>query len=408
MLLMVAFAQAQDDVNVVVPIADQDAAPPAATQPPAAAEPTSVPASAPAEAPEDTTPPVIESAPHDRPDPTDDGGPSAQDLFDELDEATRDSAPAGMVQDPADNPAGDVVPPSMLPESDNDALLVGQEGEQAVPVTDSQAAIEQAQAAAGQPEVPPLPQAWTTLHSQPCTIQVDPATQWVLLIFQAKAGEDRVPPPCWALPNAVLEEMERIAALDPSTVFHVTGDNTVYNNRPFFMVRRAGTESDFDPHQTEDDLPAPGEPGEDGAQPGEMTSDDVLDRLLDDDPAAPVIPPADEPYTDREQPDGVAPEIASQEVQHPGRGQLVVDREAMILPTGEGQWRELVFAGDNHGHEPPLRLLPCILLAEADRRCAARPRESMRFSISGEIVEYRGQRYLLLNKLLPLRDMGQF
>ncbi len=397
-----ALAQS-NEVDVVVPVVENDPAPVTNDPAPQADD-------------ADVTPlPVVQAddAPAvDEPDAasSDDAGPSAEDLFD-------DDIPS--VEPDADEPEGsqeevsvveDIVAPSLLPESDddNDARLVGQDGEQAVPMTDSQADRERQEAEGEGPKPPPLPEPYTSLHNQPCTIQLDPATQWVLVIFQAKEGEDRVPPPCWVLPNALLEEMEETAALKPETVFRVTGENTTYDNRPFFIIRKAGTEGRFDPRQNDEDKPANDEPGEDGAAPGELTSDDVMDQLLDEDPAAPIIAPADEAYEDREQPEGVSPEIEDQDVEHPGRGQMVVDREIVILPTGEGKWREAVFAGDNHGHEPPLRLLPCRLLTDADRACAERPRESLRFSVTGEIVEYKGQRYMLLTKLLQLRDMDQF
>ncbi len=399
LLAPAAFAQSED-VDVIVPIVEEGDAPIVNNPPPAAEEePDEAPAPTPAP---DAQPPATA--------PADEEGPSAEDLFDDI--APDDEAPV-LVDEPtpADEAipdVDDIVAPSMLPDGDDEALLVGQDGDMAVPMTDSQAGREQQAAAADGPAVPPLPDPYTSLHNQPCIIQLDPTTQWVLLIFQAKDGEEHVPPPCWALPNALLEEMEAAAALNPETMFQVSGENTIYDSRPFFVVRKAGTEGAFDPRQSPDDQPAEGQPGEDGAEPGELTSDDVMDQLLDEDPAAPIIAPADEDYEDRDQPEGVAPEVAEQDVEHPGRGQMVVDREIIILPTGEGKWLEAVFAGDNHGHEPPLRLLPCRLLTDAERYRADRPRESLRFSVTGEIVEYKGRRYMLLTKLLQLRDMDQF
>ncbi len=63
---------------------------------------------------------------------------------------------------------------------------------------------------------------------------------------------------------------------------------------------------------------------------------------------------------------------------------------------------------DNHGEEPPLRVLPSMALQQAERIDDTRPLESVRFKISGDITEYKGKRYLLLRKAIERRDMDEF
>ena len=55
-----------------------------------------------------------------------------------------------------------------------------------------------------------------------------------------------------------------------------------------------------------------------------------------------------------------------------------------------------------------MRLLPCKLLEEAERRAAGATLKQAKFRVSGRITQYKGRRYLLLSKLLRVREMGQF
>ena len=88
----------------------------------------------------------------------------------------------------------------------------------------------------------------------------------------------------------------------------------------------------------------------------------------------------------------------------------MIDRLVTFLPVGHGNWVEAVFEADNNGQEPPLRVLPSVLLpgppdgTDPDSMVGT----TQRYWVSGEIMEYRGRRYLLLRKALVRRDMGQF
>ena len=94
----------------------------------------------------------------------------------------------------------------------------------------------------------------------------------------------------------------------------------------------------------------------------------------------------------------------------PGVGLLVVDRLVRVLPVGEGNWVEAVFEADNTGNEPPIRLLPNHMLPNvpAADNASALTRPIPRYTVSGEILQYRGRRYLLLRKCIIKRDMNEF
>lgn len=252
---------------------------------------------------------------------------------------------------------------------------------------------------------PALPVAGSMLNDRRCTISMDAASGWVLVTF---LPEDDLPDemPRWALPNNMLAAMVRTVAARPEAIFHASGENTNYDGRPFILLRQVTIESTHVPPalaDRDDDADDDAADGDDD----EITSDDVLVELYEDSPGEPVLPPSAAPYEDRDQSESVAPADEDAKVYHPGRGNMVVDRIIIVMPTGEGKWMEAAFESDNTGNEPPLRLLPSSMLAEAERLTAIKPMEAVRFHVSGEITEYKSRRYLLIRKLIKYRDMGR-
>ena len=283
------------------------------------------------------------------------------------------------------------------------------------------------------PTGPPRPRPGSTILNRRCRFYSDADSAWVLIRF---LDEPDLPEelPRWALPCRILEQIEDVIAEDPATVFRVSGENTIHDGKLFLLIRRAAemgvdeapplTDEDARAEAAADDVAAADEPEDTGDEstddqadgevdeasaPPLASSDEVMDQLWEDRPGQPILPPTSEAYTDREQPDSQAPQRDTR-VFHPGMGSLVVDRLVAILPVGVGNWTEAVFEADNTGNEPPIRLLPCHMLpALPDGDDGDAMAESIqRYVISGEILEYRGRRYLLLRKCLPLRDMDQF
>ncbi len=259
----------------------------------------------------------------------------------------------------------------------------------------------------GEPEDsgPALPVAGSMLNNRRCTISMDAASGWVLVTF---LPADDLPDemPRWALPNNMLAAMISAVAARPEAIFHASGENTNYDGRPFILLRQVTIESTHVPPALADD-DDDADDDDAAADTDETTSDDVLEVLYEDSPGEPVLPPSAEPYEDRDQSESVAPDDEDAQVYHPGRGNMVVDRIIIVMATGEGKWMEAAFESDNTGNEPPLRLLPSSMLAEAERLTAAKPMEAVRFHVSGEITEYKSRRYLLIRKLIEYRDMGR-
>jgi hypothetical protein len=315
-------------------------------------------------------------------------------------------------EDDSESEVGQVPPSESLDDEElgrtertESARLLREQGDHDVPVTGEDPTEGQA---------PPLARDGSFIQNRKCRLYRHPDTNWLLLRFLPDdAG--RAPSDCWVLPGSLLEEMEKTASVQPDAIFRVSGESKTYQRRAFIYLGKVGVESEFDPlegttrEDTAGDVEVEVEPDpEDVRTVEEGSSDAVMAELLDDRPSIPVVQPHPSAPGDRDQEEGVAPEIEEQDVAHPGRGQSVVDRTVILLPTAEGKWTEVVFESDNHGQEPPLRALPCGELAKAERINSDRPHESVRFKVSGVITEYKGKRYLLIRKALERRDMDEF
>jgi hypothetical protein len=87
-------------------------------------------------------------------------------------------------------------------------------------------------------------------------------------------------------------------------------------------------------------------------------------------------------------------------------GSRIVDRPGRLTRDGD----YLTFTFESRGEGPievPLRLLPNRLLEDMEV-IAEGGRNSIVFVVSGEVTEYRGVNYLMLQKLLMRPDLGNF
>jgi len=147
---------------------------------------------------------------------------------------------------------------------------------------------------------------------------------------------------------------------------------------------------------------------DDATEPA-VSSEEVGEKLMEEAEGAPVLAPVREYYEDREQPASEAP-MEQEPIAHPGHGHMVVNRLVTVLSIGEGNWLEVAFTADNTGREPPLRLLPCAMLPppSLSENADVMVKPAKRYHVSGEITDYRGRKYLLLRKIMPWRNMGEF
>ena len=267
---------------------------------------------------------------------------------------------------------------------------------------------------------PELPPEGSKVVDRLCRISTD-RSGWVLAWFPAE-GDRKAIRPRWALPNEMLEAIETFHAKDPTLMFRLSGEMTVYDNNSFILIRRVAV--------IEPEVEAPREDGSTGGnttaatttKPGSSTqpspaaqaatrsatqpatapsSVDLMKALLAEKNPTPVILPKRDEKVDASQVKSVAPG-AKGEVIEPATARLVVGRLMTVQQTGQARWRRGTFEADNTLREPPVLLLPCRLLAFAEVQPPSR-----RLHVTGEIVSYKGKRYMLLRKVIVEREMNR-
>jgi len=255
---------------------------------------------------------------------------------------------------------------------------------------------------------PPAPRG--PIISRRCRIVYRPDTGWYLLTFLPERKGQPVQPR-WVLPSQLLERTEPLVAARPAAVFKVSGEAIDYRGRSFILLRSVRLlDAPARPRaRAAAETPQPAEPPHkaqvDQARRNADSQDEILRRMLRDRPGRPVLLPTERGRVMRAE--SIAP-AAVREQLNEDRGEMRIDRLVTIFPDEAGEWWEARFESDNTLQDQPMRLLPCRKLREAERLVAARKQKTLRLRITGQITQYKGRRYLLLRKLLPERDMGQF
>lgn len=270
---------------------------------------------------------------------------------------------------------------------------------------------------------PPVPEGVLVID-RPCRLAPEPESRWLVLAFEDMPQRPATAPAASQyrlLPCVLLEKMEEVAARDPAAVFRITGETTAYRGRNYLMPRKVTVERPRRPGPVkparEAKPPEPTTKPAPGAAPGATSRPadrgkpirpkDILRRLLEARPAEPLLLPTGRARPVTSQPSSVAP--GAGKVLAPGRGGMAIDRLVRILPEQDSTWYLARFEADNTLREPPLRLLPCQFLQRAEALISRDEQMSpARLRISGEITNYKGMSYLLLRKLLPVREMRQF
>jgi len=281
----------------------------------------------------------------------------------------------------------------------------------------------------------PLPAEGTMLVDRLCRLWSERNSYWLVLTFEPEPGraagqsapaddvERRV------LPCELMEQMETLAARTPGTRFRVSGETTIFEGHAYLLP----TKVTVLPHESPSALPAVAPalagtpslklaasagatsaplagPGPASApagrdKRGELTSNDLLKILLSENAGRPIqtVPV----LPDSPKPASVAPTGSA--VLPVPRGEMVADRLVRIVPDPQGRWWIAAFEADNTLQEPPMRLLPCEMLAKAKALAGeARPGRMRIFRVSGKVTRYEGNRYLLLRKILVELNLGQF
>jgi hypothetical protein len=230
-------------------------------------------------------------------------------------------------------------------------------------------------------------------------------------VFTFENGPEQVKEiPRRLLPCRLLEKVEEVVAKTPKTRFEISAEITTEKKgavrQEYLLLRRVSVITST-PTVVAPPAPKPVEtPEKTPATPavsGDNT-DALREQLLSSSPGK-ALAVSTAPETRVEQQQSVAPIDGAAE---PTRRSAVVDRTAHIVDDPKRRWAEARFVGDNTLREPPMRLLPCILLDRARQLQSKMGQRDRKFRISGEVTHYRGRRYLLLRKVLLERDMGQF
>jgi len=276
-------------------------------------------------------------------------------------------------------------------------------------------------------ESAPLPAEGTMLVDRLCRLGSERDSYWLVLTFEPEPGrpagqstggdeiERRV------LPCELMEQMETLAARTPSTRFRMSGETTVFEGHAYVLPTKvtvlphealsAPAPAQPSPAETTNAAstplggPRPGKAPAAAGKPGELTSDDLLQALLSENAGRPIqtVPV----LPDSPKPASVAP--TGPGVLSAARGEMVADRLVRIVPDPQGRWWIAAFEADNTLQEPPMRLLPCAMLAKAKSLAGeARPGRMRIFRVSGKVTRYEGNRYLLLRKVIVELNLGQF
>lgn len=206
------------------------------------------------------------------------------------------------------------------------------------------------------------------------------------------------------LPCAKLEQMQRsVEALRQQEVlFEVTGRVLVFEQRNYLLPLSASLLDRTAPGAptTSPATPPPGEPA---APPSTPTDAATLIRDLKTD--VPIVRSLAAETTDA--PAGQP----SAEPAAPPRsdGTLIFSRRGTVMRTPEGGWR-FVFAADASGlADPPMTILPCLLLEQLRDLLRQRPQPPT-ILMSGEVLAYRGRNFLLPTMYQverPSRNLGR-
>ena len=294
----------------------------------------------------------------------------------------------------------------------------------AVPITKPQDYKKAEDAGAG------LPSDGSMAVSRRCRIKLHKPSGWWLVILEGRR-EDPSPAPRWAIPCRLLEKVEQIVRDKPKTIFRISGENTIYDERSFILLQKveldtttpwrtfvppapAPVETTTMPTASAATQPSTAPAAQDGVVPPShlpegSTSDDILKALRKDAGGIPVVESVKPkgPGTN-ESSASVAP-LPDKSVLSRQRGSIVVDRLVTVIPTGKGRWLQVRFESDNTLREPPFSLLPCQMLRNAELIVASAEKgKTLRLRITGLLTFYKGKRYMLLRKAILERDLGRF
>lgn len=226
------------------------------------------------------------------------------------------------------------------------------------------------------------------------------------------ADASRRAPEFVLLPCAKLEQMQRsIETLKQDVLFEVTGRVLVFEQRNYLLPLSASLldrgVAPSPPPPSERITPPPGEEADaPPAVPPPPTDAATLIRDLKSD--VPIVRSLASETTDAPASSPGQP-AAEQAAPLRSDGTLIFSRRGTVMRTPEGGWK-FVFAADASGlADPPMTILPCLLLEQLRDLLRQRPQPPT-ILMSGEVLTYRGRNFLLPSMYQverPSRNLGR-
>ncbi len=88
-------------------------------------------------------------------------------------------------------------------------------------------------------------------------------------------------------------------------------------------------------------------------------------------------------------------------------GSYLVDRTGRLTRGADGQTAELSFDADGKAmKDPPMVILPSLKLKQMEGAVTGSQRD-IRFKVTGQVTEYKGRNYILLEKVVVVPDVTQ-
>lgn len=256
----------------------------------------------------------------------------------------------------------------------------------------SAGAVPSAGEAESQPPVrPPLLREGSHLVRVVGRLQQDPVRRsWRFIIDPA--DEHSPGHELTMMPGTLLAEMERMieSAPDHQLVFEMTGEVYIFRGWNYLMPTHPplliGRE------ERPQTPPSEGQADDESAMATDESTEDIIRNL--ERSVGPVARRPEAEAAARSEGDAPAAAAGAPQPVLLREGTVLLSRRGALRRTGDGAFL-FVFDADAEGlADPPMTLLPCLLLERMDRRIR-QEEENAAVLLSGHVYTYQGRNYLL-------------
>ncbi|MGI9013949.1 MAG: hypothetical protein ACR2GY_06835 [Phycisphaerales bacterium] len=239
----------------------------------------------------------------------------------------------------------------------------------------------------------------------------DKAGAWMFTLEQqtGSTADDAAAPRSFALlPCSKLSQMQQsVESTDLEVIFEMTGRIYVYEGKNYVLPLSAPRVQRYVEPEPSSDAeqsaslapPRANDPDDADARDGaDANSGDSTEAIIQS--MRQRIPVSRSFRTENESAEpaarepGTAGSTSDAQQDLASEGTILLRRRGTVSRSSDGSWR-FSFAADAHGlDDPPMILLPCLLLQDIAQNVQRRP-ERVSFILSGEVYTYRSRSYLL-------------